>query len=294
MTIRKIRLPIAWSLIAACILAFCLQIDAAAQMERKRANPGGPVDEVFMTPKVIIGSSVASLGAGNWNFTIMHVFGKLNGGVQSLWGLDDSANIRFGLDFGVSDRVSIGFGRSRFDKLYDFRGKWNVLRQTKDNSMPIEVALAGDVGVMTEANGFELVDRLNYFGSVMLARRLSDKISLQISGMVSHFNTVFGETDGGVPVTLEQNTHYALGFALRYLLNERISFLAEYMPVLGTRSTDTVDAFAVAVNFETGGHVFQLYLKTSQWLTEQHVIARNIESFFDGDIRFGFVINRVF
>ncbi len=280
-------------ILAACIVSG-IQTDAIAQMDRKRADPGGPVDELFLTPKIVISSSVQNLDARNWNFTIMHVFGKLNGGIQSLWGMDDPANIRFGLDYGITDRLSLGVGRSRLDKLYDFRAKWNVLRQTKDNAIPVEVALVGDVGIMSVANGFEVIDRLNYFGSILLARRMSDKISLQITGMVSHFNTVFGETNGGVSVSLEQNTHYAIGFAMRYLLTERISLLAEYLPVLGERTTDTVDAFAIALNFETGGHVFQLFLKTSQWLTEQHVMARNSESFADGDIRFGFVINRVF
>ena len=50
-------------------------------------------------------------------------------GVEDLFGLDGSANIRFGLDYGLFDRLSIGIGRSRFDKLYDFRFKANLLRQ---------------------------------------------------------------------------------------------------------------------------------------------------------------------
>ncbi|NNF04707.1 MAG: hypothetical protein HKN17_09585, partial [Rhodothermales bacterium] len=80
----------------------------------------------------------------------------------------------------------------------------------------------------------------------------------------------------------------------RYVLNNYVSVSAEYLPVLGDRSDETTDAFSAGVNIETGGHVFQLFLTTSQWITPQYTIARNTDAFFDGDFRLGFNVNRVF
>jgi len=264
-------------------------------MERKLADPGGPVEELFWAPTIISIASVTNLPAQNLNFTIYHTFGNVSGGPQTLWGLDDAANIRFGLDYGITDRLSIGVGRSRFDKLWDFRFKANVLRQTKDGRMPLEVAVKGDLAINTTENEeFELVDRLNYLGAVLIARRFSNRVSIQITPMYSHFNTVFIEDDGDGGLIEEQNDHVAIGISGRVALSNLVSILIEYLPVIGDRTTGTTDAFSVGVDIETGGHVFQLFLTSTRWTTEQHTIARNRNEFFKGDFREGFNVNRAF
>ncbi len=272
----------------------CITVDASAQLERVRARPGGPVDEVFWAPAIVVVPSVTNVGAGDLHFTIQHSFGRVSDGASELWGLDGTANIRFGLDYGLTDRLSVGAGRSRFDKVYDFRSKWNVLRQTKDNRVPIEVALAGNAGITTLENGFSFDDRLTYAGSLLLARRVSDELSVQIAPTVSHFNVVFRELDRFGDVVEEENTHLALALAARYVVHPQVSLAVEYVPVLGSRSDGTTDMLSFAVNIETGGHVFQLFFTSSRWITLQHAVARNDDAFFDGDIRFGFNVNRVF
>lgn len=275
-------------------LAFLLgTADLYAQMPRERADVEGPVEEIFWAPNVILTSSVYNLPQGNLNVTILHSFGIATNGVEDLFGLDGAANIRFGADYGITDRLSVGIGRSRFDKLYDARFKANLLRQMEDDSVPIDVALKGDLGITTVENGFEFVDRLNYFASLMVARKFSDRISLQVMPMYSHFNTVFIERSGG-RILEEENDHFAVGLAGRLVLSRRFALQAEYLPVIGPRSDGTTDAFSVGLDIETGGHVFQLFFTTSQWFTEQHVIARNTDDFFAGDFRFGFNVNRVF
>lgn len=277
-----------------CLPFLLLSEGAYAQMPRERANPGGPVGEIFWAPNLILTSSVQNLPGGNLNVTIMHSFGIATNGVGTLFGLDDAANIRFGADYGVFDRLSVGIGRSRFDKLYDVRFKAKVLQQTKDNRIPVAVAVTGDVGIMTLENGFDFADRLDYFASLLIARKLTERISLQIMPMFSHFNTVFIERGSEGDILEDENNHFALGLAGRFVLSRRLALLAEYLPVIGARSDGTTDAFSVALNIETGGHVFQLFFTTSQWLTAQHVIARNADNFFAGNFRFGFNVNRVF
>ncbi len=283
-----------WNLASLLVLFLLHSVDANAQIARTRTNTGGPVDEVFLTPNIVTMSSVANLPKNNINVTIMHVFGIATNGAEDLFGLDAAANIRFGLDYGVTDHLSIGIGRSRYDKLYDFRFKANLLRQTKDGRMPFELAIKGDAGIMTLKNGFDLSDRLNFLSAVLIARKFSDRFSVQITPMYSHFNTVFIESDGQDGTIEEENGHVAVGLGVRIGLSQRMALLVEYIPVFGPRSDGTKDEFAVALNLETGGHVFQLFFKSSQWLTEQHVIARNRDNFFEGDLRFGFNVNRFF
>ena len=99
--------------------------------------------------------------------------------------------------------------------------------------------------------------------------------------MFSHFNTVFIEIGENEEVIKEENDHLALGIGGRFVLSTRIAVLFEYIPVFGSRSDGTRDEMGIALNLETGGHVFQLFLKTSTWLTEQHAISRNRDRFQD-------------
>ncbi|MBX2820226.1 MAG: hypothetical protein KTR29_11115 [Rhodothermaceae bacterium] len=269
-------------------------LDLAAQMPRQRANPSGPVDEVFWAPRVVHLTSVTNLEKNNLDFNIKHTFGVLTNGVEDLFGLDAAANIRFGLDYGITDWLSVGVGRSRFDKLYDGRFKLNALRQKKDGSIPLELAFTGNAAILTVKNGYEVADRLSYMGGVILARKFSDRISLQVTPMFTHFNTVTIERDINDQVVEEINDIVALGIAGRVVLTERVALLVEYIPVLGDRNDQTEDALSVSFDIETGGHVFQLFFTTSQSMTEQHVVARNRDDFLNGDIRFGFNVHRVF
>jgi len=288
--------PVHWARLIpiVAVLGSLIAPNTFGQMKRARANTGGPVEEIFLAPGIIGSASVTNIPKGNVNFTILHTFGIMTDGADDLFGLDAAANIRFGLDYGLSDRLSIGVGRSRFDKLFDFRFKGKLLRQTNDDRIPIEIAVKGDAGIMTEKNGYDFTDRLNYFGSVLIARRFSDRLSIQLTPMFSHFNTVFIERNIDDSIRAEENDHFALGIAARWAFSTRTAVLVEFLPVLGNRSDGTRDALSVAYNIETGGHVFQIFLKTSQWLTEQHIISRNTDKFFDGDFRFGFNVNRVF
>lgn len=267
---------------------------ASAQMDRQRANPDRPVDELFWSTAVIGTSSVTNLSAGDLNYSIKHAFGLVSSGIENLYGVDGSANIRFGLDYGVRDWLSIGMGRSRFDKVYDFRAKANILRQTVSGSSPLEVAVLGDLGITTVKNGFSFTDRLSYAGMLMFGRRFSESLAIQVSPTVTHFNTVFIARDAEGNVVEEENTHVGVALAANWRLNELFAVVVEYVPVLGGRSDNTTDAVSVGLDIETGGHVFQLFFSTSDWLTEQHMLARNDDDFFAGDFRWGFNVHRTF
>lgn len=280
--------------LTAVCLCLLLAQTATGQIPRERAAQDMPLEDVFWSSKVILTNSVYSLPARNLNVTIMHSFGIATGGVTTLFGMDDSANIRFGVDYGITDRLSVGLGRSRFDKLYDGRFKAKLLRQSEDDRIPLEAALTGTLGIATLENGMGFDDRLNYFASAIVARQLSEHFTLQLSPMLSHFNAVLVEQDDAGQDLEPENTHFALGVAAQVVLNERFALLLEFLPILGPRSDGTANAFSVGVDIDTGGHVFQLFLTTSQWLTEQHVLARNTDSFFEGDFRIGFNVNRVF
>lgn len=256
-----------------------------AQLERERTVTVQPVRDVFPASSSIGLHTVRLPSSGNLNSSIAHLFGPLNGGIERFFGLDDGANTRIGLEYGLSDRASIGIGRMTFNKVVDLSSKFSLFRQTSDGSTPVSLAIRASTGISTVSGaGLEFSERLSYLFSAMAARKMTS-LSFQLSPMIAHFNNPFQ----GNPSRLA-----GLGIIINYDLNDRFTLSADYLPVFGNRNEGTQNAGGVSLNILTGGHVFQVFISTSQWHGEQYIMATNRDGFFDGEFRFGFNIHRVF
>ena len=276
------------TVISLFVILFAINTVVHAQMERKRADPDGPVEGTFWAPNIVGMGTTEQLSANNMNVTIMHSFGiATNQPVKNFFGMDIPPNVRLGLDYGITDSWSLGIGRTTFDKVVDIRTKLALLRQTKTSSVPVSLSMKADVGLTTQENGRPVGDDLNYFVSVIAARKFGNQLSVQAAPMYAHFTTAFLPQSG-------VNNLFAIGLGAEYHLTDRYAVSAEYYPVIGERNEGTNNAFALALNIETGGHVFQLFLASANWHTEQYILARNNDEFWAGDFRFGFNVNRLF
>jgi len=129
--------------------------------------------------------------------------------------------------------------------------------------------------------------RLSFAYQLLIARKFSNAFSLQITPSMVHRNLV--ET------TVDQNDVFAVGVGGRIKVSNRVSVNGEYFYQLpGTNANMTHNEIALGVDIETGGHVFQFQVTNSKGMIEQYFIPATTGNFFDGDIYFGFNINRVF
>lgn len=273
------------------ILIFSAQT-AFAQMERRRTITDEP-EEVFLTMSLITMATSSNLERNNMNSTIMHNFGLISGGIDDFWGLDNGAAVRLGIDYGITDKLSVGIGRTSREDNVDIRFKYTVLNQMKSGKTPVEVAIKGDIGINTQKESrfdFTFQERLNSFASVMVARKFNDSFSFQVAPMISHFSTVVIETEG----QQTEHTHMGSGFGGEIRLNNHHSFSFEYYLVFGDRTAGTKNPAALSWQVDTGGHVFQMFIMSGTWFTEQHLLARTRTDFFAPDFRIGFNVNRVF
>ena len=69
------------------------------------------VSGAFKSTRVIQAHSIEMLHKRNLDVRILHRFGTINSGIDELFGLNQ-ASTRIGFDYGFSDNVSAGFGRS--------------------------------------------------------------------------------------------------------------------------------------------------------------------------------------
>jgi len=266
-----------------------------AQLTRERVNVDQPLELTFMAPKNINLYTVEPLAKGELHYSIMHTFGEVNSGVSNLWGIDQGANVRFSFEYGINNSLSLGFGRSSLDKMYDFSSRISLLKQARDNSKPVSVSFVPSVGINTSGFGFlnedyTLSDRLNFGFSLPIARKFSNDLSLQLSPILVHFNRVGNELNIADP---EVNTYYSVGFAGRYRVTPRTALSWQYVPPL-TDAQNLNSNLAIGVDIETGGHVFQMFFTTSRSLNDQYLLAGTNGNFFDREFRFGFNVNRLF
>jgi hypothetical protein len=253
------------------------------------------VSASFKTNRVINLQSLENTAPGVLDIKISHRFGPLDRGVYDLFGLDD-ATIRIGADLGLTDRLMIGGGRSSFEKTYDGFLKYRLLRQSNgDRKMPFSVSAFASTAIRTIrfANEQEdlLSSRMYYTYQLIIGRKFSDNFSLQVSPTMVHRNLV--ET------IEEKNDVFAVAVAARQKLTKRISLNLEYAYVLPDQILDTEEfayenMFSVGFDIETGGHVFQLHFTNAISMIEKGFITETNGDWFDGDIRFGFNISRVF
>jgi hypothetical protein len=86
------------------------------------------VTSTFKGTRILNGHSIENRKDEELEFIISHRFGAINLGFDELFGLDQS-NIRFALEYGVTDNLTIGAGRSSFEKTYDSFIKYSLVKQ---------------------------------------------------------------------------------------------------------------------------------------------------------------------
>ena len=251
----------------------------------------------FKGTRLINGQTIETVGKNQLNFWISHRFGAINSGfIENFFGLDE-ARIRLGLEYGITDKLTVGIGRSSQEKMYDFYGKYKLLRQS--NSMPVTLTLYGSNALSTVATGsalesgtvmkyYDNLERMTYTGQILLARKFSERFSLQIMPTILHFNR--SETID------TPNNMVALGVGGRMKLSKRISISGEYYYADFNRPANSNyhNSLALGFDIETGGHVFQLHFTNSRGMVERQFIAQTTKQWSDGGIFYGFNIARGF
>jgi hypothetical protein len=250
------------------------------------------VTATFKTTRITNGHSIENTHSGVLDFRINHRFGFISSGIHDLFGLDNSS-VRLGLDFGLSERWMIGLGRSSYQKNFDFFTKYKLIRQsTKLRKSPLSMSLMLASAITAQKfddpdRNDDFSSRVHYTAQLLIARKFSNNLSLQIMPTIIHRNLV--ET------AMEKNDIFSLGLGGRYKLSNRIALTAEYYYVpKGDLPDQYKNSFGLGFDIETGGHVFQLHFTNSTSMVHNGYIAETEGDFFDGDIHFGFNISRVF
>lgn len=247
----------------------------------------------FKTTRLALGYSVENPSQSDLIFIISHHFGKINSGAYEFFGLDQ-ATIRLGFEYGITDRLTAGIGRSSYNKTYDGYLKYKLLRQSKGaKKMPVSLNLVA--GTSINSLKWEDPSQENYFSSRMtylfqaiLARKFNKNLSLQLMPSLVHKNLV--ET------TQDKNDIIVIGAGGRYKFTKRSSINIEYHYVIPDQihSYEYTNSLTIGFDIETGGHVFQLFFTNSVPINVTDFLTQTTDKWENGDIYFGFNIARTF
>ena len=271
-----------------------------------------PVKNTFASDQVIDAQTVMVPIKGTFEADIQHRFGSVQNGYEDLWGIYGIANIRFGFLYTPIDNLEIGFGIAKVNMLWDGSAKYAILKQ--DNvKIPVSVTYYGNAAVKTVKNPDNVLftynsERWSYFNEIMIARKINDKLSIQIGFSMSHQNSVPGyytKVDTSNVIFKEQKFNmYSLSFCMRYKLTEGTSFIFDYEQPLTAWATDNPHPnFGFGLEFNTSGHTFQLFADNFTFLnTQQNAMynannpfgyTSNGEHYPGGQFHIGFNITRL-
>lgn len=261
-----------------------------------------PVYATFKSTRVVNLHSNETMKAKHMDFRIQHRFNPMGivsenvYGLYNMFGLD-GAKLRLGFEYGLTDRLMIGLGRSSIGKTYDGFLKYQLLQQQVQGH-PVSIGLFGSTAINTEEWQDKTRDnlfssRLSYCAQVIFTRKVNDYVSLIVSPTMVHYNLV--------AETATPNDIFAVGIGGSFKITRSTRFNIEYIPRLNGRDQPQTggyptyyDAIAFGFDIETGGHVFQLHFANSNGLIEQQFVARNMSPVAFKELRFGFNLSRTF
>ncbi|HTJ50294.1 MAG TPA: DUF5777 family beta-barrel protein [Cyclobacteriaceae bacterium] len=268
------------------------QDDLMKDLEEQEKKETQYVGQTFKGSRLVNGQSVETRGKGELEVIFQHRFGALNSGSYNLWGMDEAV-MRMGFEYGITDRLGISLGRSSSDKTFDGYLKYKIARQSKGlRNFPFTITAVGSGTIKTSPKASDnpdvaFTDRLAYVGEILIARKISSGISVQVTPVFVHRNSVSG--------SYENNDDMAIGFGGRYKLTRSFTLTAEYFYRINPHeNTPYYNALGFGFDIETGGHVFQMVFTNSLGMIDRTIITETTDSFKNGGIHFGFNITRSF
>ena len=307
--------------IAFC-LSFCLLVNATLAQEDllSMVDEGNKtptkVYATFKTMRIANAQTIETVKKNHLDFRIHHRFGNIydatasdpvNNMFQTFFGFDQISDIRFSFDYGITDKLCVGIGRSKFNKLFDGNLKWRILEQTTDFSMPISLAFFESVGYSFAhtdelysgiVKDFETMEshRFSYCTQLIIACKANNWLSVELLPTYMHRNFIkeaYNSDNGEADV----NSFFSLGVGGRVKVSKRCSLIGDFFynfsPFYNNNPKVKLP-LALGFEVETGGHVFSLIFTNAAGIIENNYLPYTTDSWADGQVKFGFCISRTF
>jgi hypothetical protein len=259
------------------------------------------VESAFKSLKIVNLESTKLAGKGDLYLVVAHRFDYVNNGFDDFFGIDN-ANTQIKFVYGFKDWLTVHIARSGFEKTIDAGIKYRLMSQ-ENEGFPFTIVGFNSLAVNAEMKvenypKLEFKNRLSYVSQLLISRKFTDKLSLQIAPTYFHENTlkdILDKNNTVIKPNPQSNEQYAIGIGGRYKFAKRWSLNMDYAAHLN-RANQSIytNPFSVGFDLETGGHVFQMHFTNSRAMNESGFLGQTTGSWSKGEIAFGFNLVRVF
>lgn len=302
-----LRLFIKRNLLLLMILAATAPVNNLLAQEDSTATPDEPVvktksytKSTFEGNYIIHDQTVMVPIKGTLEFDINHRFGTTNHSFTDLYGLFAGANMCLGFSYTPVKNLQVGFAVCNYNMQVDWDLKYAILKQTKDNSMPVSVTYYGNVAMDTRKRNSSLPivtfsDRLSYFNQLLVARKFTPAFSAQAGFSVSYFNNVPGYYDDQHVIHPEmKNAHLAMSFSGRYKISPKTGIIVSYdQPLTQHPMNNPHPNLSVGLDMRSSGHDFQVFIGNYGYTLPQDNNVLNQNDYTKGEFVIGFNISRL-
>jgi hypothetical protein len=296
-------------IILVVLALFAVNLGYAQDEAKPEKKKDRPVSEMWSGSLMIDEQTTFIPYKKSLEMQIQHRFGLIkNNGISDLFGIYASANTRMGLNYSILDNLAVGYGITRKNMYSDFSVKWDILRQTRKNVVPVDVAVYANMAIdgrdkevfntATADSTFKFTNRLSYFTQLMVSRKFTDWFSLAVNGSFTHYNSVKADS-----VNIKGMDHDRIGIGImgRFKFSPQSSIVISYsMPLYIHQISENHEVtnralpnFSVAYEVQTATHVFQIFFTTAGGILPQDNYLYNSDDWTKGEFRFGFNIQRL-
>jgi hypothetical protein len=271
------------------------QDDSTATTEAPVKARVKPAKNTFQSVWIIDNQTVMVPIKGTMEMDIQHRFGTISNGSKDLWGLlGAGSNIRLGMSYSPINRLNLGIGITKDNMLLDLSAKYSIITQTK-GKYPVSITYYGNAADVTRKDAAiydgtairHQSDRYLFFNQIIIARKISEKLSVQIAPSISHQNAVSGyytDTAGKNIFRSMKQDHFAMALAARYKLTDVTSLVFNYDQPITKHPTNNPDPnLSLGFEFNSSGHTFQVFLGNYYYLNPQrnNLFSKNSPFGFD-------------
>ena len=245
------------------------------------------VTATFKALQIITFQSTKLAAKKEFYMVISHRFGSVKGGISEFFGFDD-ATTKIGGIYGLTNWLSVSASHHTLLKINEASLKYRLIRQSE--TFPVDIVGYSTIDFNSglkkdDYPKIEFSDRLSYINQLLISRKVSEKISLELAPSFIHKNLYNPD--------IENDNQFTLGAGGRLKLTKRLSLNLEYGQNFNKPDFYN-NPLSVGLDIETGGHVFQLLFTNSQSMTESGYLTSASGDWGKGDFFFGFNLYRVF
>ncbi len=267
-----------------------------AQEDTLKPAASKAVRFTFGTTTLIDLSTTETPYKGGLQMDIKHRFSQIRN-YHDLFGIYGSANTRIGLDYGITDKLMIGVGTTKNNKLQDIEWKYAIFKQTEDNKMPVSLSYYGNVvldlrkeEVFGPAEGFRQIHRLSYFTQLILARKINNMFSVEVAPSLAYFNSVQENADSTAGY---KNLNIGISAGARANLFGAHSVILEYDQLLTKQNIPVQPKPNLSLGWEisTATHTFQIFVANYDQIINQRNFLFNTNDYKKSEWLVGFNIH---